>query len=323
MKLVVTIDVEEEGLFSGSYASHDNAVTNVTELASLDPLFRELGIRPTLLVTYPVITHDRYAELLTRLTGLWGGEIGAHLHHWNTPPLKKLPYPEPVPSDLIPSELLAQKLENLLVAIREVGVEPTSFRMGRFNLGPRMFSLLEQTGIIVDSSIAPMRKYYGGPDHFSAGTDPYFPNPENLSVPGDSQILEVPMTILPLFRNLGGLLDGIGNSVVPARWVSWFAMNLGSLPAQPLWTGMRRLKAAVKLHAHRGGKVLNVFFHSSELIPGGCPQHQTAEDVERFRRKLREFFAWLWREMPIESVTLTELSQQYTREKCPGNGPFH
>jgi len=128
------------------------------------------------------------------------------------------------------------------------------------------------------------------------------------------------MTILPLFRRLGRLLDGIGDTVLPDLWISWISMNLGSLPVQPLWTGIRRLKAGVRLHVHRGGRVLNVFFHSSELIPGGCPQHQTAEDVERFKRKLHEFFSWLRREIPVESVTLTELCQQYSREKCPQNG---
>jgi hypothetical protein len=316
MKLVVTIDVEEEGLFSSRYDPHDTPVTNVAELETLDPMFRELGIRPTLLVTYPVISDKLCVELLTSLTNKWGGEIGAHLHHWNTPPFERLPYPEPVPSNLITPDLLSQKLENLLAAVRAGGAEPTSFRMGRFNIGSRMFSVLEKAGITVDSSVAPMRKYYGGPDHLSAHTDPYFPDPENLLEPGNSRILEVPMTILPIFKRLGSFLGRIDNSVLPDGWISWFAMNLGSLPIQPMWTGLRRLKAGVRLHLHRGGQVLTVFFHSSELMPGGCPQHQTVGDVERFRDKLRAFFAWLRREIPVESVTLTELGEFYRRGKC-------
>ncbi len=179
-----------------------------------------------------------------------------------------------------------------------------------------MFSLLEAAGITVDSSVAPMRKYYGGPDHLSAQTDPYFPDPENLLEPGNSQILEVPMTILPLLKKLGSVLDGLGKSAFPERWLSWFAMNLGSLPVQPMWTGLGRLKAGVRLHIHREGRVLNVFFHSSELMPGGCPQHQTIQDVNRFRSKLHAFFAWLRREISVESVTLTELGERYRREKC-------
>jgi hypothetical protein len=316
MKLIVTIDVEEEGLFSNRYDPQDTPVTNVAELVSLDPIFREWGIRPTLLVTYPVISDGPCADLLMKLRIKWDGEIGAHLHHWNTPPFERLPYPDPVPSDLVPSELLSHKLERLLAAILAWGAKATSFRMGRFNIGPRMFSVLEKAGITVDSSIAPMRQYYGGPDHLSAQTDPYFPDPENLLHPGNSRILEVPMTILPVFKKLGSFLDGSAKSCFPERWISWFAMNLGSLPVQPMWTGLRRLKAGVRLHAHRGGQVLTIFFHSSELIPGGCPQHRTTEDVDRFRSKLNTFFAWLRREILVESVTLTELGEQYKREKC-------
>jgi hypothetical protein len=316
MKLVVTIDVEEEGLFSGRYDPHDTPVSNVAELAGLDPIFREWEIRPTLLATYPVMSNERCADLLVKLRDKWHGEIGAHLHHWNTPPMRKLPYSEPVPSAFIPPDLMSEKLETLLAAIRAKGIATTSFRMGRFNIGPRMFSVLEKAGITVDSSVAPMRKYYGGPDHLSALTDPYFPDPDQLLDQGNSPILEVPMTIVPVFKKLGSFLDGAAKTVFPERWISWFAMNLGSLPVQPMWTGLRRLKAGVKLHAARGGQVLTIFFHSSELMPGGCPQHQTTEDVDRFKGRLMTFFAWLRSEMPVESFTLTELGERYRRERC-------
>ena len=112
-----------------------------------------------------------------------------------------------------------------------MGVDPVSFRTGRFNIGPKIFSLLEEIGVRVDSSIAPMRRYYGGPAHLSAPVDPYFPDPQDLSSPGSSPILEVPMTILPLIPRLGAVLERIGDTgLVPDSWISWFSMNLGSLP---------------------------------------------------------------------------------------------
>ncbi len=141
MKLAVTIDVEEEGLFLGKYDSGDVPVSNVPELDRLDRLFRQWGIRPTLLVTYPVIRHEPHQELLFRLREKWSAEIGAHLHHWNTPPLESLPFPQPVPSELMPERLLQAKTENLLEAFKSMGIEPASFRMGRFNMGPKMFSV--------------------------------------------------------------------------------------------------------------------------------------------------------------------------------------
>lgn len=316
IKLVVTIDVEEEGLFSNRYDPHNRSVTNVRQLVTLDATFQEFGIRPCLMVTYPVITHGPSADLLNALREKWRGEIGAHLHYWNTPPLTALPDPAPVPSESIPGDLLTEKLHTLLDAIRARGTEPTAFRMGRFNFGSRMLSVLEKAGISVDSSVAPMRRYYGGPDHLAARTDPYFPDPTNVLAEGNSKVLEVPMTILPVFKGLGGFLERLRRrSMIPEGWISWLAMNVASLSAQPMGTGLRRLQAAARLHLHRGGRVVTIFFHSSELVPRGSPQHQTLEDVERFRRRIHNFLGWLRNDRGGESVTLTELGEQYGKDK--------
>jgi hypothetical protein len=80
-----------------------------------------------------------------------------------------------------------------------------------------------------------------------------------------------------------------------------------------MWMGLRRLQAAVLLHRKRGGEVLTMFFHSSELMPGGCPQHQTAGDVEGFLNKLSRFFSWLYTEVSPESLTLSQLGDIYHR----------
>ncbi len=308
MKLVVTIDVEEEGLFNGRYESRNVSVNNVAELPRLDSIFREWNITPTLLLTYPVACHERHRDLLLKLKQQWNAEIGAHLHPWNTPPFQASSHPEPTPSELIPHELLDAKLQSLLLSIRPMGVTPTSFRMGRFNIGPTMFSLLEGAGILVDSSVAPMRRYHAGHGHLTSPTDPYFPDAEKPRQPGRSRVLEAPITILPLFPWLGSLLD---HAPVPQSWASWFAMHLGSLSPQPLGSHLELLKAAARLHRHRGGQVLTIYFHSSELMPGGCPQHPAPQDVDRFLAKLRGFFAWLHREMPIESLTLSQLGHEF------------
>lgn len=321
MKLVVTIDVEEEGLFSDCYDQHNNRVENVRHLVLLDSLFRQLDIRPTLLVTYPVINHAGNRSLMERLRRDWHAEVGAHLHPWNTPPLRRLPGKEPLPSEHIPADLLEEKLHRLLSSLRDADVVPTSFRMGRFNMGPRMFSVLERTDIRVDSSVAPMRLKYGGPDHLAANVDPYFADPSDPTRTGNSRILEAPVTILPVLPKLGRFLDGLRTrGRLPASWISWFAMNLGSFPAQPMWTGLNRLKAAARLHQLRGGKVLTIFFHSSELMPGGCPAHPTPRHVERFLGRLMAFLSWLRREIGVESVTLSELHPIYEDARTIGVG---
>jgi len=312
MKLVVTIDVEEEGLFQDRYEPKAVSVDNVRHLARLDGVVRHWGIRPTLLVTHAVASHRPHHEVLLNLRDRWGAEIGAHLHHWNTPPLESLPHPDPVPSELIPTRLLQEKMESLFRALGDMGVEPSSFRMGRFNIGPRMLSVLEGTRIQVDSSICPTRKYYGGPDHLFAPEDPYFPDPADLRRAGSSRILEVPLTVLPLTRRLGRFLGRMdGRSLFPDAWIAWFSKNLGSFPAQPVWTGLNRLKIAAMIHRSRGGQVLTIFFHSSEIMAGGSPYHRTEEEVDRFLKRLDSFFAWLRQELSVESLTLSELGRLY------------
>jgi hypothetical protein len=311
MKLAITIDVEEEGLFRGKYDPHNTSVSNVSQLRRLDSIFLEWGIRPTLLTTYPVVSNETALNLLLELQERWKAEIGAHLHPWNTPPLETLPYPEPVPSEFMSKELLKAKLETLVNSLNRRGIQATSFRMGRFNMGPRMFSVLQEVGIEVDSSIAPMQRYCGGPDHLTAPTDPYFPDPADPCRPGDSKILEAPLTTVPLTRNLGRYLQALDESIIPRASLSWFAMCLGALSVQPLGTGLRRMKAAALAHSARGGQVLTLFFHSSELIAGGSPELPTTEHVNRFLNQLRAFIAWLCLRMDAEPKTLSELGACY------------
>lgn len=321
MKLVVTIDVEEEGLFSGMYCARSVSATNVVGLGRLDGMFQRLGIRPTLLVSYQAAQEPAHREIIQRLTHKWEGEIGGHLHHWNTPPFASLPFPDPIPSEFMPEDLLAAKLGNLLNRLREMGANPVSFRMGRFNLGSKMLAILENAGISIDSSVAPMRSYYGGPAHLSAPTDPYFPARTAPSRPGDSKILEVPITIVPLFPKLGILLEALeASGRLPGKAISWFAMKLGSLPAQPFLTGLERLKTAVRLHRSRGGRVVTLFFHSSELVHGFSPQNKTSDDVNRFLWRLERFLSWLVTDMDAKPLTLAELATGFQKE---APGPQH
>ena len=99
MKLVISIDVEEEGLFSGLYPRTPPGVTNVAELARLAFIPRDFGLPLTLLVTYRVARDPAACRVLAQWRDRFGAEIGLHLHHWNTPPFADLPDPEPVASE--------------------------------------------------------------------------------------------------------------------------------------------------------------------------------------------------------------------------------
>ena len=97
MKLVISIDVEEEGLFFGHYPRTPPGVTNIAELSRLAFIPKEFGLPLTLLVTYQVARDPAACQVLTHWRDRYQAEIGVHLHPWNTPPFLDLPDPEPVP----------------------------------------------------------------------------------------------------------------------------------------------------------------------------------------------------------------------------------
>ncbi len=174
MKLVISIDVEEEGLFSGHYPRTPPGVTNVAALSRLEFIPREFGLPLTLLVTYRVARDPAACRVLAHWRDQFGAEIGLHLHPWNTPPFADLPDPEPVRSERLPRGLLRDKFANLTAQVKDaLAVTPRSFRMGRFDAGPQVFSLLPEFGLEVDSSVAPLTRKNPDPRFFLAPADPF------------------------------------------------------------------------------------------------------------------------------------------------------
>ena len=84
--LIVTVDTEEEGLWTGEYPANGNTVENTRGIPRFQALCDQFGIRPTYLVDTPVVEDDRSVELLSEIQQSGRCEIGAHLHPWCTPP---------------------------------------------------------------------------------------------------------------------------------------------------------------------------------------------------------------------------------------------
>ncbi len=308
LNVAVTVDVEEEGLFSGSYSSGPTSVSNVKHLWRLDSVFRDHGVKPTLLVSYQVARDGECRKTLITLRDRWNAEIGAHLHHWNTDPVVQLNHRQPIPSELIPRDILRSKIDNLGNELLSFcGVGPVSFRMGRFNLGPGMFSVVEEMGFRVDSSIEPLRSEYGGPDHLVAPAEPYYPDPSDPVRKGHSRVLEAPITINPIFGGAGDILERArARGLLSNDKLMSIASSLFSIPAQPAWVGLNAAKAGVMFHRIKGGRFLTIFFHSSELAPGMNPLHPTEDSVQLFLRKLKHFLVWLSDRYDARFVTLSE-----------------
>ena len=308
LRLVLSLDVEEEGLFSGRYSCHAASVCNTAALVRLAPLL-ERGLKPTLFCAHSVFANSASCRMLERLRDRHGAEIAAHLHHWNTPPLSAEACAAQggvlaeVPAATVPPELMAAKLATLLRAGQDFqGEHLTSFRMGRWDLHVQLWPLLFEAGLLCDASVRPLhcgKNPAKGPDHFDAPSDPYW-----LTF-GQKRILELPLTVTPLFSALPRLISYLPKSLknpLAASLSHW-----GALVLLPIQHPLQLMQLTTLLHAARGGQVLSLTWHSSELFPGGAPHMPDEAAVERFLAKVCTWLDWLEARFDLCFLTLAEL----------------
>ncbi|MDE7241721.1 glycosyl transferase family 1 [Desulfovibrio sp.] len=327
LAVVLSLDVEEEGLFGGRYACTNPPVRNTAGLDRLAPLL-ERGARPTLFCAHSVLTDAASRRMLARLRDDHGAEIGAHLHHWNTPPLT----PEAaaagtltrVPAAAVPQELLAAKLKTLFAAGADFqGAPLTSFRMGRWDAHARLWPLLAELGVRCDASVRPLHRgkdALSGPDHFDAPADPYWLGR------GEGRLLEMPLTVTPLFSWLPGLARALPPGAAAAMRAS--LSQWGALALLPVQHPLSLLKLTTLLHAARGGQALSLTWHSSEMFPGGAPHMPDEAAVTRFLAKMCAYVDWLGECFAPRFLTLEELRRAAEAGELalarpgPGNGDW-
>lgn len=305
--VIVSLDVEEEGLFSGNYAARGCGVRNVALLPRLAPLTHDLGFPLTLFCAHTVFSSPDARPHLSWMRDHCRAEIAAHLHHWSTPPLtdgedsddssqKDGP---PVRTDKMPRQLLRRRLRTLLDAGRDFqGAPLTSFRMGRWDLKASVRPLLAEEGITFDSSVCPLRVFSGGPDHFLAPTEPYWPE----DCPG---LLESPVTQVALLPPLARLWYGLTRrKALVDSFHFW-----GALSPNPVWHSPAVMRAATRLLVRRGGRVLSLFWHSSEMLPGGSPNIPDQAAADALYQKTFNYLQWLRENYNVMGLTAAQLRE--------------
>ena len=83
--LLVAIDTEGDNQWDLQARLHQQ-FDNIHALGRLHDFFARHGVRPTYVITHPVATDPRSAEVLRGLLARSDCEIGAHHHAWETPP---------------------------------------------------------------------------------------------------------------------------------------------------------------------------------------------------------------------------------------------
>lgn len=313
--VIVSIDTEEDNW----QRSRDQVtVENIGELRRLAAFFDRLGVRPTYFTTYQVAIDPSAADVLREVSHGGRGEIGAHLHPWNTPPLTEAFVPRNSMLNNLPPDLQLAKLRRLTATLEEVfEVTPRAFRAGRYGLGRDTVAALTCCGYRVDSSVTPFvswEKFDDGPSFVGAPLVPYRLAPDcDVRQPApDGDLLEIPLSHgfsrgpFPFWDPIRRLFE-----VAPCRWfrVAGLAARAGLVDritlSPELASAAEMLTLSRRLLEH-GVRHLHLSWHSSSLKPDLSPFVATAADVERLYRTVDACLEGLAKLTPVTFATVSE-----------------
>lgn len=318
---LITIDTEGDNLWS-------KPRTITTENAHHLPRFQRLcerhGMRPTWLTNWEMACDPAFQEFGRDVLARGAGEIGMHLHAWNTPPLVPLtpddfthmPYLMEYPEDVM-REKIARMTDLLEVTF---GAPMRSHRAGRWGFDARIARLIAARGYRTDCSVTPHVSWRGergapqgegGPDFRGFPENPYLLDLDCIGRPGNSGLLEVPVTIAPCGGATRRRLHVMFRGVRPARR----ALNL--LLPQRRWLRPNGRNRAAMLRMVREGVAsgathLMFMTHSSELMPGGGPYFATARAIDSLFDDLEALFALA--SDRCAGMTLSEFTEKHLAE---------
>ncbi len=318
LHLLVGIDTESDNQWDIAFRRQP-AFENIYALPRLHRLFASHGVRPTYLVTHPVASDSRSADVLGGLVAQGDCEIGAHHHAWETPPCT----PEDVERHSyalsLSDDRFAEQLHTLTTTIeRRIGRRPVSYRSGRFGFSVSHVSPLERAGYRIDSSIAPLfyEAHKGGPDFVGAPLQPYFLAYDDAIVPGSSDVLELPVTAA-LDRRMPGWLERLYARAPSPYQTKRVLRKLGIarlLWLRPSYSSLEDMTSLARRLASSGVPILNVIFHSSEAIVGGSPYNRTPGELDAFLERLDRFCAFAVGELGAVPATFQEFRARHAGE---------
>jgi hypothetical protein len=311
--LIASIDTEEDNW----YRSREQVTCeNIRELPRQAEFFHRLGVRPTYFTTYQVAIDPVAAGIMKDVAGR--GEIAAHLHPWNTPPLTEALVSRNSMLTNLPAGLQLSKLELLTTTLHETfGIQPRAFRAGRYGLGPGTVAALVRCGYTVDSSVTPFvswEDFDDGPNFVGAPLDAY-----RIASDGDvtrpaagGEIVEIPLSCgfnhgpFPLWGRVRHALDA---AVCRRLHLAGIAARTGickRIVLSPELASVAEMVTLSRRLLERGVSHLNLTWHSPSLNPGLGPFTRTRADVRRLYASVEDYLDRLSRITSPRFVTVSE-----------------
>ena len=324
MQLLVGIDTEGDNQWD-AVARANQTFENIYALPRLHALFARHGVRPTYLITYPVASDHRSADVLRGLLARGDCEIGSHHHAWETPPCAPEDIARHAYASTLPRERFERQVCRLTAAVTAaVGVPPVSYRSGRFGFSAEHVAPLERHGYLVESSVSPLfsERHKGGPEFVEAPPGPYFLAYDNATRPGTSNLLEVPVSA-GLNRRLPKLLQH-AYARAPRPYTTRRVLRAVGLLRmrwlRPSYSSLEDMVGLARELARIGEPVLNLIFHSSEAIVSGSPYNRSEAELEAFFERLEGFLRLAMGELGARPATFAEFRDEYCHESDGGRG---
>ncbi len=300
---VITIDTEPD---CDTSWKRSDPLTFESVLVGIPQILRQIWdkfeIKPVYFVSPEVVLNPQCCEILKKEIQR-GAEIGTHLHSEYIEPQKKYEnfagtLSSEFPSFAYSAEVEFEKIKNLTGLIeKNLGSRPVSYRAARYGADLDTIKSLEKLGYKIDSSVTPHIdwSHKSGPNHSKAPEQPYFISADDLYLPGNSKILEVPISISKKRFFL-----------LPDKWFFYRWLRPTSMT-------IFEMKLLVNEFLKKYDKpLLNMMFHSMEIIPGKTPFVKTALAQKAYINKLQIIIAYL-KEKGFQSKTLQQLYNEKLR----------
>lgn len=321
---LITIDVEGDNLWS---KQRTITTRNAKFLPRFQSLCESYGFKPTYLVDFEMANCTVFQEFGRKVLAEGTGEIGMHLHAWDTPPLIPLtmddlyfkPYLIEYPENLIQEKVAF--MTKLLKDIFKTNI--ISHRAGRWAFNNIYAKILVKEGYCVDCSVTPYiswkwflgdPKQNGGTDYSKFPHNAYFIDPEDISKSGNSTLLEIPVTIIPSNKPLANFFT---RSLYPIESLTFVRRILNiffpPIMLRPNGKNLNDLFWIVKKAIHKERDYIQFMLHSSELMPQGSPIFPTKKHIEKLYRDIKKLFEVI--SHTFKGVTLEEYYNRFSRAR--------
>src|ERR1700704_5866598 len=151
---IITIDTEGDDFWG---RPREITTRNAEYLPRFQALCERFRFKPVYLTNYEMAMSDVFVEFARDVVARGAGEVGMHLHAWNSPPLVPLTsddfHHQPYLIEY-PDAVMKEKIKLMTQLLQERFGQPiASHRAGRFGFDGRYAAMLLEQGYRVDCSV--------------------------------------------------------------------------------------------------------------------------------------------------------------------------